>query len=547
MPWRERNDGYGERRATRVVAVTTAKRAGRQGVLWGLVFGATIAASASSYPGLFPTAASRANLARSFQGNAAWAALFGPLRRLDTVAGYTAYKSGMFVVILGAIWGLLLATRTLRGEEDAGRWELFLAGQTTRARAAAQAAIGLGVGFVALWLPTFLLTAAAGASPKVHIGVGASLFFATSLLAAAAMFMAIGMFVGQLAATRRDANLIGGGVLAASYLVRMVADSDSGLAWLRWASPLGWIEELRPLTGSRPLAFLPIAALVAVLVVVALRVAGQRDLGASALASRDTAKPRTLLLTGQAGLTLRLTRPVIAAWIAVLVVTGLVFGLVAQAAGTALRGAQGIEQAIRRLGGTTSGAASYLGFVFVVAAALVAVAVAGQIAAMRNEEAAGHLDNLLVRPVARWRWLVVRLGLALGLVVVASALAGFAAWVGAASQHADVGLGELLNAGLNVVPPAVFVLGVGGLAFGVWPRAAIGVTYGLVVWSFVVETVAAAFDSNHWLRDTSPLLHIAPVPAADPNWAAAAGLVGLGLLAAALGVAAFGRRDLIGA
>jgi ABC-2 type transport system permease protein len=529
------------------VAATTAKRAGWQGALWGLVFGATIAASASAYGGLFPTAASRARMALSFEGNTAWAALFGPLRRLDTVAGYTVYKSGMTVIILGAIWGLLIATRVLRGEEDAGRWELFLSGQTTRGRAAVQAAVGLGVGFVALWVPTVLLALAVGTSPKVNIGIGASVFFVTSLLAAAAMFMAIGMFLGQLAATRRDANLLGAGVLAASYLIRMAADSDAELAWLRWLSPLGWIEELRPLTGSRPFAFIPIVALVAVLVVVAIRVARQRDLGASVLASRDTAKPRTLLLGGQAGLTLRLTRPVIAGWIVALFVTGLVFGLVAQAAGTAVRGAQGIEQAIERLGGTATGAASYLGFVFVIAAGLVAIAVAGQITAARNEEAAGHLDNLLVRPVARWRWLAVRLSVALGLVVVASVLAGFAAWIGAVSQHADVGLGDLLKAGLNVVPPAVFVLGIGGLAFGLWPRGSIGVVYGLVVWSFVVETIAAAFDSNHWLRDTSPLMHIAPVPAADPNWTAAAWLVGLGLLAATLGVAAFGRRDLVGA
>ena len=547
MRWRKRRDVYGDRRASRVVAVTTAKRAARQGALWGLVFGATIATSASAYAGLFPSAASRVEMARSFEGNAAWAALFGPLRRLDTVAGYTAYKSGMTVIILGAIWGLLIATKSLRGEEDAGRWELFLSGQTTRARAAVQAAIGLGAGLVALWVPTALLTAGAGASADVGIGAGAALFFVTALLAPAAMFMAIGMLVGQLAATRRDANLIGGGVLAASYLIRMAADSDPGLTWLRWASPLGWVEEMHPLTGSTPVGFVPAVVLVAVLVVVSIRIAAQRDLGASALASRDTSRPRTMLLGGQAGLTIRLTRPVIAAWVLALIVCGLVFGLVAQAAGTAIRGAEGLEQAIQRLGATTSGAASYLGFVFVVAAGLMAVAVAGQVAATRNEEAAGHLDNLLVRPVARWRWLTFRLAVALGLVVIASLLAGFAAWLGAVSQHADVSLGKLLQAGLNVVPPAVFVLGVGGLVFGLWPRAAIGVAYGLVVWSFIVESIAAAFDSNHWLRDTSPLTHIAPVPAADPNWAAAAWLVALGLLLAAAGVAAFGRRDLVGA
>ena len=120
-----------------------------------------------------------------------------------------------------------------------------------------------------------------------------------------------------------------------------------------------------------------------------------------------------------------------------------------------------------------------------------------------------------------------------------------AAWIGAASQHAVVGFGQLLEAGLNIAPPAVFVLGIGALAFGLVPRAAIGVTYGLVVWSFLVEVFASISDSVGWLRNTSPMLHIAPAPAADPDWTAAAWLVGLGLVAAAAGVAAFSRRDLV--
>jgi ABC-2 type transport system permease protein len=129
---------------------------------------ATIAASASSYAALFPTAASRAKMALSLEGNTAWAALFGPLRRRDTVAGYTAYKSGMSVVIFGAIWGLLDATRVLRGEEDAGRWELFLSGRTTRGRAAVQAAIGLGVGFVK-WPSIDLSLRALGRADRIQL------------------------------------------------------------------------------------------------------------------------------------------------------------------------------------------------------------------------------------------------------------------------------------------------------------------------------------------------------------------------------------------
>jgi ABC-2 type transport system permease protein len=149
--------------------------------------------------------------------------------------------------------------------------------------------------------------------------------------------------------------------------------------------------------------------------------------------------------------------------------------------------------------------------------------------------------------VARWRWLAVRLAVGAGLVITASVLTGVAAWVGATTQHAGVDFGHLVGAGLNVAPPAVFVLGIGVLVYGLWPRAAVGVTYGLVVWSFLVETIASTVDAGQWLRDTSPLLHITPAPAAAPDWLAAAWLVGLGFLAAAAGVAAFSRRDLQGA
>lgn len=541
-----REERYGEGRASRTVAVTTARGAGRAGALWGLVFGATIAATETTFSSAFPTAASRAQLALSVQGNTGFEAVFGQIRRIDTVAGYTAYKTMFSLIILGAIWGLFAATRSLRGEEDAGRWELFLSGRTTRGGAAAQAAIGLGVALVAMWVPTAVLAVAAGSSEKVGIGVGASLYFATAVVTAAAMFMAVGMLAAQLAASRHDANLFGAGVLAASYLIRMVADSDPQLTWLRWASPLGWIEELHALTGSDPLGFVPIVMLTLVLAIVAIQIASRRDLGASAFAGRDTPPPRTLLLGGQAGLTIRLTRPAVVAWVAVLGACGLVFGLVTQAAGSAMKGSPGLERVISRLGGRSAGATLYLGFVFLIAAGLVAIAVAGQITAIRNEEASGHLDNLLVRPVERRRWLGVRLAVGVGLVLAASVFAGVAAWVGAVTQHSGLALADLVQAGLNVAPPAVFVLGVGALAFGLWPRAAIGIAYGLVVWSFLVETLAGVFDANHWLRDTSPLLHITPAPAAEPNWTAAAWLVGLGLLAAALGIEAFRRRDLVG-
>ena len=541
------SDPGNDRRATRTVAAVTARRAARPGLLWGLVFGGTIAATMTAYSSTFPSAAERANIARTIEGNAAFEAIFGVTRRLDTVAGYTTYKTMFTLVLLGAIWGLFIATKVLRGEEDAGRWELLLSGQTTRRGATISAGAGLAAGLAALWLPTALIAVVAGSGSKVGIGAGACLFFATSAVAAAAMFMAVGMLVSQLAPSRHGANVMGAGILAASYLVRMAADSDHRIGGLRWVSPLGWVEELRPLTGSRPLAFVPIVLLTAACAAVAVSLAGSRDVGAGVLAGDDRPPPRTWLLGGQAGLTVRLSRPTIAAWLAGLALTGFVFGLVTQAAGASLRGSPTLQRVIARLGATGSGAAVYLGYVFVIAAGLVAIAVAGQISAIRNEEAEGHLDVLLVAPVARWRWLAVRLGVGVVLVLSAGAVTGLAAWIGASSQHADLGLGDLLRAGLNVTPPALFVLGVGALVYGLRPRAAIGLTYGLVAWSFLAETIASVTGGSRWLRDSSPVLHITPAPAASPDWTAAVWLVGLGLLFAAVGVVAFARRDLVGA
>src|SRR5207302_858760 len=155
---------------------------------------------------------------------------------------------------IGAVWGLLTGTRLLRGEEEAGRFELLLCGPTTRAGAARQGVIGLGAGLVALFAVTAAITVADAASPEVGFPTPAALFLVVALVAGPAVFLTVGTAAGELASTRRQANIIGGAVVGGSYLLRMVADSGSGLGWLRWATPLGWVEELRPLTGSRLLA-----------------------------------------------------------------------------------------------------------------------------------------------------------------------------------------------------------------------------------------------------------------------------------------------------
>lgn len=525
-------------------ARVVARGALRGALIWGAVFGLLIAVEVYEYGREYPAAADRAELVATMGANAGLQAIFGIARQLDTVGGYVAFHTIGLLGIIGAIWALLAATRLLRGEEEAGRWEVLLAGQTTRRRAAAGAMTGLGAGLLSLWAVAAAATIVVGRSQSARFTVTGSLFLAVTAVAPAAMFAAVGAVCSQLAATRRQAAAIAAAVFGVAYLTRLVAYGDSSLLWLHWASPLGWADELRPFTGSRPLVLIPIAVFIMALAIVAVLLAGRRDLGTSMLPDKDTATASTRLLTGPIGLATRLTIRGACGWAGGLAAGGFVLGLTAKSAE---------ELAANRVGGVaaklggTAGGASYLGIVFLIMAIVIGLAAAAQIAATREEEAAGYLDHLLARPVTRLAWLASRLAVSAAMLIAAAAAVGLATWAGAAAASADQGLTTLLAASVNTVPAGLFVLGAGTFGYGLAPRYALTVAYAIVAWSFLVEIVGASFVASKWLLDLSVLHHLARAPAVPVNWGSAAILTAVGIAVAVAGAAAFARRDLAGA
>jgi ABC-2 type transport system permease protein len=336
----------------------------------------------------------------------------------------------------------------------------------------------------------------------------------------------------------------GGGILTLAYVLRMAADSSSSLSWLRWLTPLGWIEELRPLTGSHPLAFAPAAGATLVLGAVSVALAGSLDLGGSVLRNRTTARARLRWLSGPTGLAARLGFPVAVAWTVAVASMALVLGLVAGTAGASITGGSGGSRVLEQLGVTGGGAAAYLGLSFIVIAIMLAFVAAGQIGHARDEEATGRLDHVVAGPVHRVAWLGGRLALAVLLVALDGIVAGLVAWAGAASQGTGVGIGALFAAGVNVIGPALAVLGVGALLFGAVPRLAPMLTYGFLGWSLVIDLLAGFVHLDRWVLDTSVFRHIAAAPAGPVRWGPVVALVLVGAAAAAIGVFLFVRRDL---
>ena len=534
------------RRSPRTVVIgQTARKAIRSGVIWGYIFGIAVASSSISYTTVYKTQAQRNALATAYGSNKATSALFGPAPDLQTVAGFTVFKISMTLMILGAVWGLLTSTRLLRGEEESGRWELLLAGQTTRRAATVQALAGLGSGVLVLWALAALITILVGLDSKVNIAVGPSLYFAVAIVATAVMFLAVGVLTSQLGATRRQAASYAAVFLGLAYAVRMVADAGVGLHDLIWASPLGWVEELQPLTAPQPLALVPIVGLTAVLAIVAVHLAGRRDVGASVIEDRAS-RPRHLrLLTGPTGLAIRMVRPTVIGWWMAIAVSGLLYGVIAKSAGGTISGSS-VHKVFSKLGAPGTGAQAVLGVCFLILAVLVAFVGASQLTAARSEESGGRLDHILVRPVSRTSCLGGRLVVAFAVLVVSGVGAGVFAWLGATSQHAGVSFTTLLEAGVNLVPPAVAILGIGVLAFGIRPRAVSVAVYALLGWSLLIVIVGGVGAISHWVLDTSVFHQMASAPAVSPHWEANGVMVAIGCAGALVGGAAFRRRDVQG-
>ena len=361
----------------------------------------------------------------------------------------------------------------------------------------------------------------------------------------AATFVAVGAVASQLMATRARAAGLAAAVFGAAFMLRALGDSAPAAHGLVYASPLGWLEMVHPLGASSPLWLLPCLGLVAALAGLAV-VLAERDLGASRFGHSDRAKSRTGLLGSSFGLAVRLTRGSMAVWLAASAVAGLLYGSFAESAGKAFASSSVLD----KLGGDLfshakhAGATIYAGVIFLVLMTVVMAYVASAMGNVREQEADGLLDNLLVRSVRRQTWLAGRVLIATSTACAAGVLAGLTFWAGAASQRSGLGLRELALAGVNASAPALALLGITVLVFGFVPRWTSRVGYGLLAWAFLLEMLGSAVPINHWVMDTSLLHHVALAPVTEPDWRIVVTYVVGGLLLATAGAWRFSIRDL---
>ncbi len=527
----------------RGAAGAIARRAFLDGRVRTLSFAALFAFMAyvnvNGYEHSFPTLQDRLSFVRSFGSDASVKLFYGQPYDLLHVGGYVAWRVGGFGAIFAAAWGLLAAVRALRAEEDAGRWELLLAGAIDRRRAFVAVLAAIGGGAAVLWAGLWLGLVGGG------LAAGGSAYLALAVVTQAFVFAGIGAVVSQVAPTRRIALELGMAVLAVAFVLRVVADTSSGAEWLRWATPLGWAEDLRAFAGPQPLVLLLPLAATGALLALAARIALRRDVGSGLLASRDRRAPRLGSLGSPTAQALRGERGSLIGWLVGVGLFALVIGVISTTFQT-VRLPESVRRELARFGANVLTPSGILGFYFLFFVLAISLFACTQVVAARREEAGQQLETLLALPLGRRRWLAGRLAIAGGGAVVLALTAALLAWAGARSQGADVSLPDMLGAGANCLPTALLFLGLSALTFAAWPRATSGIAYGLVSLAFVWQLFGAALGVPAWLLGVSPFHHVGLVPAQPFKGLAAAIMLALAALALAGAMALFARRDLTG-
>lgn len=476
---------------------------------------------------------------QALAGNPAISALFGPPVALDDPGGFTVWRTGTPVAVLVGVWAVLVATRITRGEEDAGRWDLLLAGRSRGADVVARhlavlagAAVLIGAAVTGAMLAAG--TTATGA--VLHGGgiAGIGLWFA-----------ALGVLAAQALPTRAAATGASVAVLAAALLMRMIADGVGALAWLRWVTPFGILGEVGPYAAERPAPLLVLAAGALLLTCGAVSAARRRDVGSGLWAVSSSRGPRTRLLGSVTGFAVRrATRP-FAGWAVGVAAYYLLVGALAVSITDFLTGnARFAELAA---GAGFGGLGSVTGFtaaLFSLLAIPAGLHGAARIAATAAEETSRRSVLLFGMPVSRARLAGTDIAVAAIGMLLLLAAAGLAMWTGAASVGAGLALGDALAGALNVAPIALLCIGAAVLALGWAPRAVLAVGALPAAGGFLLHVLAQSTGAPGWVTRLSPFAHVAAVPQAAPDWSGTVGMCAVAVLLAVVGVAGYVRRDL---
>ena len=471
--------------------------------------------------------------------NPAVRALYGMPFDTTNAGGFAVWRFGTILCVLAGLWALMATTRVLRGEEEAGRWDLLLTAPVTRGGVLLSHVKALGGGSVVVGLAVFGSFVAGGepAGPAALYALGVTFLTLT--------FVSVGAVTSQLFGSRRRAAGTAGAVLGISYLIRMVADATADGAWLRWASPLGWVENLEAFASNNALALVPLVIAPPILFAVAVALDRRRDTDEGIIRDSGTSTARLRLLRSPLGFAWRERIGGLLGWGLGLLAFGFVLGAITKAFVDFIAADPDVANLTADFGFPSL--TTPIGFVASVDAVSIAVvcvyAVMG-IARLWEDEQSDRLDLAFAARVTRAAWLGAGAVTTAAVATLLMVAIGVGTWLGVAVTGVDITFVESMGAIANLGPIVVLFLGLAVMIYGTIPKWTVAIAGGGAGALFLLSFLGPAIDLPDWITNISPWQHVAVAPPDPVNWTGFIVMSVLGLAFGAVGLVGYSRRDL---
>jgi polyether ionophore transport system permease protein len=509
--------------------------------LWVLPLALLPVAIASTMYDLYPTAADRQSYIDIVTSTPTFLALYGHAFGYS-LGAITAWRLGGTVLFVG-LASLLTVIRHTRAEEEAGRRELL--GATV---------VGRQVPLIAALLVTLgadLLIGVIAAVTLVAYGLSAwgSVAFGLSWAVFGWAFAAVAAAVAQATEGARAARGISIAVLGLCLALRMAGDvgKEDGPSPISWLTPFGWIQHIHLYGDQRWWIFLLFAGVVAAFVALAVALSARRDLGSGLLPTRPGRATAVRWLRGPLGLAWRLQRGSLVAWSLGFAALGAVLGGIAQGGVEVIRDNPKLEVVVGRLGGSSGIADTYFAAIMGLLGLVAAGYAIGAALRLRGEEVSGRAEPVLAAHVSRLRWAASHLSFAvLGPAVLLGA-AGTASGLAYGLSTGDVGrdLPPVLAQAMVQLPAVWVLVGVSAALFGLLPRLAASVGWGVLAACVLLEEFGRPLQLGKRVLDLSPFAHVPKLPGDDVFTAPLGWLALISALLVAAGLLGLRRRDVI--
>ncbi|MFW6284805.1 MAG: ABC transporter permease [Bacillota bacterium] len=509
--------------------------------LWVGVLAVFGVAVARVYPGLYPGKIEREAIGAAME-NPAMVAMFGKVYGLSdfTVGALYANQMFIFMLVFAALMNVFLIATHTRGDEESGVSEMMR---------------GLPVGRVATLFGVFLYAALVNGVFGLLMGTllflagdasmdgAGSLLFGFSMSAIGLFFAGLTAFFAQLFENTRTVR--GMAFLAIGILYMMRAVGDVSLEVLSFMSPFGLLNRTQVYVENHAGFLFVVVFLSLLLFLVAFKLSSVRDHGSGMLKVRSGKKEASAALRTPLGLAFKLTKTLFIVWAVALFLLGASYGSIF---GDIDAFFEGNEQIMELIPGGLDGDIGEQFMSTIMAVMMVGVNVGAMMIFMRlvGEEKNNRTESLYALPLRRFSLFGSYMILSL-LAALLFAFTGVFGMLMATYSVMDTPFSffDVFQGGFTFFPAVLFMMGLGAVLAGWWPRRTNLAWIALGV-AFVILYFGPMLDLPEFFMHLSPFEYMPRLPVEEARPLNAFIMSGLAAGLFTLGFIGYERRDLIG-